>query len=204
MSLNPITAWALLREAAVDAGDSILLTAATSTVSNLIGILARQRGVNVIGLVRGQAAAARVRCRADHVLSTDQPSLAAEIAEIAGAHAVKALLDSVGGPLIPTLLETVAPGSRIIAYGVQDRGPAVVTNAMLIYSNLTWQGFGIDRWLEQLAPAELQTMYDELWTMLRDGILTLPVASTHGLTDFRDALLADAAQGRSGKVILVS
>ena len=109
-----------------------------------------------------------------------------------------------GGQLIPPLFEALTPGGRIIAYGVQDRGPAAVTNAMLIYSNLTWQGFGIDRWLEQLAPVESQTMYDELWEMLRDGTLTLPVAATHGLADFPDALKVDAAQGRTGKVILVS
>src|ERR1700690_1619056 len=36
VSLNPVTAWALLDEANVDAGNWIMLTAATSTVSNLI------------------------------------------------------------------------------------------------------------------------------------------------------------------------
>ena len=204
ISLNPVTAWALLREASVNPGDWIVLTAATSTVSNLVGVLARRRGVRVIGLVRGDEEAARARCTAGHILSTDRPSLAAEIGGIAGKRSVKALLDSVGGQLIPPLFETLTPGGRIIAYGVQDRGPAAVTNAMLIYSNLTWQGFGIDRWLEQLAPVESQTMYDELWEMLRDGTLTLPVAATHGLADFPDALKVDAAQGRTGKVILVS
>jgi hypothetical protein len=47
-------------------------------------------------------------------------------------------------------------------------------------------------------------MFEGLWAMVRDGTLRLPVASTHSLADFQDALEADAARGRNGKVILVS
>src|SRR5262249_62209152 len=61
---------------------------------------------------------------------------------------------SKGGSLVARLFETLSQGARIIAYGVQDRSAAAVTNAMLIYSNLTRQGFGIDRWLEQSGSIE--------------------------------------------------
>jgi NADPH:quinone reductase len=204
MSLNPVTGWALLHEARTVRGDWILLTAATSTVSNIVGTIAHERGINVIGLVRGDETSARARCTADHVFSIERPSLAADIASICGGRGIKALLDSVGGQLVTRLFETLAPGARIIAYGVQDRGPAAVTNAMLIYSNLIWQGFGIDRWLEQLQKFEGRKMYEELWSMIRNGTLMLPVASTHRLEEFGNALSADAANGRNGKVILLS
>jgi NADPH:quinone reductase-like Zn-dependent oxidoreductase len=46
-------------------------------------------------------------------------------------------------------------------------------------------------------------MIDELWSMVIDQTLPLPVASTHRLDQFRDALAADARQGRTGKVLLV-
>lgn len=100
------------------------------------------------------------------------------------------------------LFETLAPGARIVAYGVQDPGPIPVTNATLIYSNLTWAGFGIDHWLAQLDSSEARKMYEELWSMVRDGSLELPVSSSHPLDEFADALRADAARGRIGKVIL--
>jgi len=69
------------------------------------------------------------------------------------------------------------PGTRIIAYGVQDRGAAAVTNAMLIYSNLTWKGFGIDRWLEQSGQMQSRAMLDQLCSMVHNGTLRLPIAS---------------------------
>jgi hypothetical protein len=47
-------------------------------------------------------------------------------------------------------------------------------------------------------------MFDQLWSMVRDGTLRLPIASMHALGKFGDALKADAMHGRNGKVILVS
>jgi NADPH2:quinone reductase len=203
ISLNPVTAFALLDAAKLTSGDWVLLTAAASTVANLVAAIARRRGINVIGLVRGDAGENKFRVLADHVLSTADPDLLSKVTAITGDRRVSALLDSVGGPCVPGLFAALAPGARIIAYGVQDREPAVVTNAMLIYSNLTWQGFGIDRWLSQCSSATKARMIDELWSMVADKTLPLPVASTHRLDQFRDALAADARQGRTGKVLLV-
>ncbi|MGA7390312.1 MAG: zinc-dependent alcohol dehydrogenase family protein [Pseudolabrys sp.] len=198
-SLNPITAWALLDEAKVKAGDWILLTAAASTVSNLITAMAKRRGVRVIGVVRD----GRARSLANHVFSINEPDLPGALSAIAGDRRIAALLDSVGGPNTQKLFAALAPGARIIAYGVQDREPAAVTNAMLVYSNLTWIGFGIDRWLSGFPGDQKASMVRDLWSMLRDNTLTLPIASKHSLAQFRNALAADSHSARTGKVLLV-
>jgi len=83
MSLNPVTDWALLQESRALSGDWILVTAATSTVSNIVGAIARRLGIKVTGLVRGDAAATKPRRTADYVLPADVPTLTADIAEIA-------------------------------------------------------------------------------------------------------------------------
>lgn len=203
ISLNPITAWALLDEAKVKAGDWILLTAATSTVSNLVAAMAKPRGVHVIGVVRGTADDGRRRSLAEHVLSLDELDSPDALSSIAGGRPITAMLDSVGGPNTSKLFPALGPGARIIAYGVQDRDPAAVTNAMLIYSNLTWKGFGIDRWLSEFPAERTARMVQELWSMVRDKTLTLPVVSKHSLGQFRDALAANSRSGRTGKVVLV-
>jgi NADPH:quinone reductase-like Zn-dependent oxidoreductase len=203
VALNPVTAWGLLDEARVAAGDCIALTAATSTVANLVAAIARQRGMRVLGIARGDAARGAARSGADQVFAAEDPELAAHILAAAGERRVAALLDSVGGPLVATLLGTLAPGARVIAYGVQDRTPAAITNAMLIYANLTWTGFGIDRWLAQQPAGAIDAMVGALWSLIRDGTIALPVAARHPLAAFAAALAADAQPGRSGKVLLV-
>jgi NADPH2:quinone reductase len=202
ISLNPVTAWGLLDQAQVAKGDWIVLSAATSSVCNLVGQLARIRGLKVIGTVRGDPADALSRCTADQVFSASDPDLVDNIIETTGERRVAALLDSVGGPSVAQLFGTLAPGARIIAYGVQEREPAFVTNAMLIYSNLTWLGFGIDRWLGQLTTKATAEMRAELWLLMRNGLLDLPIASVYPLESIGDALTADAQTGRVGKVLL--
>ncbi len=202
MSLNPLTAWGLLDRAKVVQGDTIVLTAATSSVSNLAGALARRRGIRVIGIVRGDPSAAATRCTADHLLSDSDAELVASILSATDGKGAAALIDSVGGPIVAKLFGALAPGARLVAYGVQSSEAASVTNAMLIYSNLTWYGFGIDHWLSRLSPDATAAMRAELWSMLRQGTLSLPVASTHPLDAIGDALAAEA-QSRRGKVLLV-
>ena len=201
-SLNPITAWALLAVAGCESGDWILLTAAASTVSNLVGAIARHRRVGVIGLVRGDAAAAQSRSAADHVFSTQDPDLLERVATATAGRMATALIDSVGGPTLPGLFGCLSQGGRIVAYGVQDREPAHVTNAMLIYSNLTWIGFGIDHWLSKSTPVEVSRIRNELWALIQSGVLSLPAAAVYDLDSIPEALVANSQGGREGKVIL--
>jgi NADPH:quinone reductase-like Zn-dependent oxidoreductase len=137
-------------------------------------------------------------------LSVSRPSLTNDIIEITGGRGVNAVLDSVGGPLITRLLGTLVPGGRIIAYGVQDPEPIPVTNAMIVYSNLRWEGFGIDRWLSGQDGREIVAMLNEIWSMVRLGTIQLRVDATYRLQDFQMALIGNSAKERVGKVILVS
>lgn len=204
ISLNPLTAFALLHEARIPANAGLIVTAATSTVSNIVAAIARVRGIRTVGVVRGDAASARARCSTDRVVSADDPNVADSIVDALGGSQAAGLLDSVGGSLIERIFPALATGSRIIAYGVQSAEPAAVTNAMLIYSNLTWAGFGIDRWIESMPAPALEQAYAELWNAIRNGSIQLPVSSTYPLGSFERAITANAERGRRGKVLLVS
>ncbi len=204
ISLNPVSAWALLKQAHVTPEDWIVVTAAASTVSNIVGAIARARGVHTIGVVRGDEVLAKPRCTADFVVSASRPSLTKDIVEITGNRGVNTVLDSVGGPLVTRLIGTLVAGGRIIAYGVQDQEPISITNAMIVYSNLMWEGFGIDRWLSRQPKGEIKAMFSEMWSMVRSGVIQLPVDSTYPLQQFQEALKANAAKERKGKVIMVS
>src|SRR5262249_8706339 len=98
ISLNPITAWALLEEAHVLQGDRGLLTAGTSTIAALVARLARERGVRSISVVRAPAATPVRPSPADLTLSTEDPYLLSGVAGAAGDAGVAAFLDGVGGP----------------------------------------------------------------------------------------------------------
>jgi NADPH:quinone reductase-like Zn-dependent oxidoreductase len=124
------------------------------------------------------------------------------VREATGGRGLAALIDCVGGPVVGQLFAALAPGATIIAYGALSPEPTPVRNGTLIYSNLTWLGFGIDRFLEGLTASAKAQMLDALWSGVAAGRLPLPVQARLPFGDFAEGLRLAAAGGR-GKVHLV-
>jgi len=92
-------------------------------------------------------------------------------------------------------------GGTIVSYGVLDNAPISVRNSDLIYRNLTWKGFGIDHWLANNA-FRRDALAADIWAMLGDGTIELPVAAVYGLDDVEAAVRAAAVTPPGAKVIL--
>lgn len=201
LAVNPITAWGLLDVAAPTPGDWIVLTAAASSVATLVSALARARGINVVGIAR-ETSLAELASEV-HGLADDTPELASRVRELTGGEGAAALVDCVGGPLVGSLFPALRKGARIVAYGTLSPEPVVLRNADLVYGNLSWLGFGIDRWLASLGALEHARMLEALWDGVRDGRLPLAVQARKSLREFEEALGLAAAGGR-GKVHFVT
>jgi NADPH:quinone reductase-like Zn-dependent oxidoreductase len=196
-SLNPITAWALLDEIEAGQSDWIAVTAGRSAVSRLVGALARGRGLNVVGVARGPD-----RGSGAFPLVGDGSDLAVALRDVTEGRPLAALLDSVGGPVLERLFPLLAPGATVIAYGTASNAPVPVQNSTLVYANLTWKGFGIDRWLTRAGQEKRARMVAELWAAIERGTLPLPVDSRFALADFPLALARVLDGSPSGKVLL--
>ncbi len=196
-SLNPLTAWALLDEAALQPGDWIAVNAASSGIARLVHGLATRKGARVVGIIRG----ALKHPLPFPAVSTDSADLAAEILAKTAGQNIAALLDSVGGSSITRVFPAMKQGATIVSYGVMDATAAQVGNADMIYRNLKWKGFGIDYWLSQLGEPTDQVAA-QIWQALADGQLDLPVRGKFPLSEFRGALEAAAAGPNTGKVLL--
>jgi NADPH:quinone reductase-like Zn-dependent oxidoreductase len=184
--LNPLTAWGLLDMADVKPPAWVGLTAPSSSVARLVDALAARRGLRTIGI---------------HARSEDLPSLGERVRAETGGAGLGALIDSVGGPIVSQLLPVLVPGATMVAYGAISSEPALVTNAAMVYANLTWKGFGIDRWLSGLQPGERDAMFSELWQAIREGKLPLPVRARIPMSEFGRAL--DASKDSRGEKILL-
>jgi NADPH2:quinone reductase len=185
LPLNPITAWGLLDMAEAEPGDVIALSAPTSSVSRITRALAEARGVRVVEIGRNGATAAELeRLRA-----------------LSAGVGLAALIDSVGGALVERLLPELRPGATIVTYGTLSPDPIQVHNGTLVYGNLTWKGFGIDRWLSGLTPAERALMLDALLSGIRSRTYQLPVSARVALRDFARGLVL-ARGATAAKVLL--
>ena len=196
--LNPLTAWGLLDVARLPQGARVLVTAGRSVVAGLLGHLALQRGVVAERLVRTgdrhcllDASGMQVLAQADDVAQT-----------LAAVAPYDGVLDAVGGPGVPVLIAATVPGARLVTYGVLDDRPFEMHAATMVYRNLSWQGFGIDRWLDQCEAATLARAQRECWELLVRHPELVPIAARYPMRDF-DAALVAAGAGKGGKVLLV-
>jgi NADPH2:quinone reductase len=186
LPLNPITAWGLLDMAHVGPGDVIALTAPTSSVARITRTLAEARGIRVVEVGRSW------------MTSPDVERLRA----LSSGGGLAALIDCVGGAVVEQLLPELRQGATIVTYGTLSRDAIRVHNATIVYGNLTWKGFGIDRWLSRLGSTEQARMLDALWSGIRSRTYELPVSSRVALREVvRGLALARAAT--DGKVLLV-
>jgi NADPH:quinone reductase len=196
--VNPVTAYGLLDMAQPRSGAWIGLTAASSSVAALVSALALERGLNVVGIAR--AASFGELAPGVHGIAESEPELAQRVRAITGDAGLAALIDCVGGPLVGALFPALEPGATVIAYGTLSPEPVTLRNATLVYGNLTWRGFGIDRWSESLSAEHLARMTADLWEGLRHNRLPLPIQACFGLADF-GAGLHRAVAGGPGKIV---
>jgi trans-2-enoyl-CoA reductase len=182
----------------VRAGDWIAVNAATSSIARLVHGLCRGRRVSVLGIVGPSREAPR-----DFPVVPDAGvGLSERVLAATGGAPIAGLLDSVGGGAITGMLNALRPGATIVSFGALTRDPAALTNADIIYRNLTWKGFGLDRWLMN-STGRRARMLENVWTAIRDGDVTLPVRARYRLDELGLALADAARQGQSGKVLFV-
>jgi NADPH:quinone reductase-like Zn-dependent oxidoreductase len=197
--LNPLTAWGLLDICSLSAGARVLATAGRSVVAALLAQLARRRGIRLVRVAR--------RDRGYVVIDEGEPGRApaplSELIEVLAAEKpFDAVLDAVGGPDTLALIKAIAPGGQLVSYGVLDNAPFSIKASTVLYRNLTWRGFGIHRYLQELSPSALAEASPVLWDILRRDPACAPVSARYPLSEFRTALGFAESGSKGGKVIL--
>lgn len=200
-SLNPFTAWGLLREASLRPGCRLLLTAGRSNVARLTAKLAERRGISANLVARSGPGYSVVDLHGE-VIGRPGSSISAALARAGQEGGFEAIFDPVGGPASLELMDIAATGSVLITYGVLDDRPFETKASTMIYKNLIWRGFGYDRFMSSLDEDMLVPLREELWDLLRIAPDLLPIKATYSLDQVKDAVNASSTGSGQGKVVL--
>ncbi len=200
--LNPFTAWGLLEESKMNAGEWLLLTAANSTVSRLVIQLAKLRGINVIAAIRDVRQTSKLTALgADAVVFIEDEHFSEQINTITSGTGFHAALDAVGGTAGTKILQNMATNGRVIIYGLLSKKPVQFFNSQVIYKNLEIKGFGIRGFLQRQTKEQKDKMVKTLIDEIAKPSFELPVASSFSLEQFKEALAANDERGITGKII---
>ncbi|MGW1649169.1 zinc-dependent alcohol dehydrogenase family protein [Streptomyces eurythermus] len=202
-TVNPFTAVLLVREVALGAGDTLLLTAGASAVSRMTVHLAGERGIRCLPVVgRPEQARALERSGAEPVLADSPDALAGKVRDLTGRHRVDAVLDAVGGDPGGAALRCLRPGGRFLSYGMLSGRPLPVSPDDLVFRQVSVRGFWLPTALERLDERELARLTRKVEEAVVRGLPGLEVAGRYDLADYRSALAHTRRPGRRGKVVL--
>jgi NADPH:quinone reductase-like Zn-dependent oxidoreductase len=137
------TAWTgLIDIARLSKGQTVLITAASSSAGLAAIQTARKVGANPVALTRTHVkAAALLEAGAAYVIATEEQDLVTEVAQLTGGNGAEVVFDAVGGPAFEKLAEATATGGLLIAYGRFSPDVTPLPLAKLLWKDLTVRGF---------------------------------------------------------------
>ena len=201
--VNPYTAFGMLEESGLQAGQWLLLTAGGSAYGKFVIQLCKQRGIHTIATVRrAEQVASLKELGATEVVNTQQEELVKRVREITDRQGVDYAFDAVGGVLGGQAVDCLAKQGTLLSFGALSLEPMQVNSGTMIFKNLTIKGFWLTTWFPALSSPDKQRISQEVLGMLTQQQLQVNVEATYPLEEVVKAVAHADSSGRDGKVIL--
>lgn len=200
--VNPFTAYGMLMEADLKAGDWLMLTAAASAFSKFVIQLAASRGINVIGTVRrDDQKQALIDLGAKAIINEQTENIFKAVKIATDGAMVNAAFDAVGGPLGDKVLNALTFSGKMFVYGALSLQPIPLNNGLLIFKNLTIKGFWLSTWMTSLTKEQRYSITPQVLGMLAKQDLKADIEATYTIDDVQKAIAHMETPGRSGKIL---
>ena len=199
----PLSAWALLDDLALPKGAWIAQNAANGTVARIVDMLAHERGVHVINLVRSAATAEVLRGKgAANVVSTDADDWVQTARGLAGGAQVTAFIDSISGDATAKALQLLPPRGVLVSFGALSRRALHIDPGLVIAHELVLRGFWATAWAKRVSPETIRFAMHDLVAHVADGTIVLEVEAEYPLAEASSAFAHWAQPGKKGKILL--
>ena len=205
------TAALLVRQAArLQAGESVLVPAATGGVGSLLLQLARHidAGMVIAATSPSQVKTDRAMQLGAHAtVDYTKARWADQVMALTDGRGVDVLFEASGGPVLEEGLRALAPFGRAVVYGAAS-GRAATLGAASIVSlfydpvpNQSLIGFNVGSWFMQ-RPEVAGAAIGELMGLVASGAIRMPEVTTMPLRDAAEAHRLLEARQATGKLVL--
>lgn len=197
-----VTAWgALVEQAKLTKGDSVIVTAASSSVGIAAFQVAKAMGATSIATTRTRAKRqGLLENGADHVVVTDEEDLVARVMEITNGAGARVVFDPVGGPSFNPLTESMARGGILLEYGALSTEPTPFPLFTVLGKSLTLKGYLYKEITNNDAALERAKAF--ITKGLASGELKPVIARTFTLDQIQEATRFLESNAQIGKVVV--
>ena len=196
------TAWGgLVAIGALQAGQTVLIPAASSSVGLAAIQVARRIGARPIALTRTSAKADDLRrLGASAVIATTEQDVVAEVKRLTDGKGAELVFDPVGGPEFAALARATANGGGLVLYGALDPRPTIVPPFEVFGRDLTIRGLALTALTRD--DGRLTTLKAFVAAGLVEGAFHPTIARTFPLDRIADAHRFIEAGEQVGKVVV--
>jgi trans-2-enoyl-CoA reductase len=202
LKVNPVTAWRMLHDfVSLQKGDWVIQNAANSGAGRAVIQIARGLGLKTVNIVRRAELVEELRAEGGDVVLVDGENLRDDVAAQTQRAEIRLALNAVGGESAIRMAKTLAPDATIVTYGAMSLQPMSIPNGMLIFKNLRFTGFWVNKWYDGATAQQRAETFAPLFDMAQRGLLHAKVEKTYPLEEAQAAIAHASKNKRSGKIV---
>jgi mitochondrial enoyl-[acyl-carrier protein] reductase / trans-2-enoyl-CoA reductase len=202
LKVNPITAWRVLHDfISLRPGDWLIQNAANSGAGQCVLQIARELGYRTVNVVRRAELVDELRTLGGDVVLISGENLRDEVAAATQRAPIRLALNAVGGDNGLRVAKCLASDGTMVTYGAMSLEPLCIPNGMLIFKNLRFTGFWVNKWYDAATPQQRAETFAPLFEMAKRGLLRSKVEKTYPLSDARAAVVHASQNKRGGKIV---
>jgi NADPH:quinone reductase-like Zn-dependent oxidoreductase len=196
------TAWSgLIDLAKLTSGDTVLITAASSSVGLAAIQVSRREGAIPIALTRrSRKADALLQAGAAHVIAAEEKDVEEEVKRLTDGKGARVVFDAVGGPSFAKLVSSTAVDGLVLTYGVLSKQMNSFPAVQVFRRRLTIRGFAANTGLDD--NARLDALKSYILPGLASGAFKPWIAKTFPFERIVDAHRYLESNEQFGKVVV--
>jgi NADPH:quinone reductase-like Zn-dependent oxidoreductase len=154
-----------------------------------------------VNIVRRAELVDELRAEGGDVVLMDDENLRDEVATQTQRAKIQLALNAVGGENAVRMAKSLAPEATIVTYGAMSLQPMSIPNGMLIFKNLLFTGFWVNKWYDGATAKQRADTFAPLFDMAQRGLLHAKVEKTYPLEEAQAAIAHASRNKRSGKIV---
>ncbi len=195
---------ALVSEGNLKAGERVLIHGGTSGVGILMTQIAKHLGAEVFATVGGAQKAGFLNELGITPIDHQAGPFAAQLMALTKNEGVDLIIDTLGGPQLPTHVGLLRRGGRLISLAMLEGSeiPAGTKMTRLVMNHLTWRGATL-RSRSTIEKAALMALVrEQVWPGIENGAIKPQIDGCFALNDAKKALNRMQERLHMGKILL--
>lgn len=200
--INPLTASAFIAISKEGGHKSIAMTAAASSLGQMVNRLGRSEGIQIVNVVRRDGQVELLKAQgANIVLNSSDAGFEEALHEACHQNDTRLAFDAVAGPLTGQLLKAMPQNSKVIVFSALSREAVQASPSEIIFENKTIGSF----WLGPYISGQRIMKTMRMWKRAQDQIpnyLKSEVRKIYPLQEVKEAIRDYRSQMTGGKILL--